>query len=193
MKRNIAIFASGSGSNAENLIRYFQENERFRVTLVLTDRADAFVIERAQRLHVPCQYLPATVWREGTEVMELLASHDICFVVLAGFLRRVPDSILQAFPERIVNIHPSLLPKYGGKGMYGDHVHRAVVAAGEAQSGITIHHVNEHYDEGAIIFQATCPVAPCDTPEAVAQKVHVLEYEHFPPVVEAQLIKAFPL
>ena len=184
MKKNIAIFASGSGSNTENIIRYFRENEAIQVSLVLSNRSDAYVLERAHRLGVPCNVFPKEDWMAGDEILAVLQEYHIDFVVLAGFLVRVPDLLLHAYPGKIINIHPALLPKFGGKGMYGDKVHEAVVAAGEKESGITIHYINEHYDEGSIIFQATCPVLPDDSPEEVAKKVHALEYEHFPRIVE---------
>lgn len=184
MKKYIAIFASGSGSNAENIIRYFHSVESIQVSLVISNRSDAYVLERARRLEVPCRMFPKECWTTGEAVLEVLREYRVDFIILAGFLLRIPDRLLHAYSNRIINIHPALLPKYGGKGMYGEHVHRAVVAAGERQSGITIHYINERYDEGGIIFQATCPVSPEDTPEDVAQKVHALEYEHFPRVIE---------
>ena len=187
MRRNIAVLASGSGTNAENIIRYFREKGSARVALVLTNRQNAFVLERAKRLGVPCVWFAKSDWESGELVLSTLREYDIDFVVLAGFLARVPDNILHAYPNKIINIHPALLPKFGGKGMYGDRVHEAVVAAGEKESGITIHYINEHYDEGNTIFQATCPVLPTDTPDDVAKKVHALEYEHFPQVIEQVL------
>lgn len=184
MRKNIAIFASGSGSNAENIIRYFQENDSVQVSLILSNKSDAYVLERAHRLKVPSYVFPKEDWLAGDEILAVLQEHRIDFVVLAGFLIRVPDLLLYAYPNKIINIHPALLPKFGGKGMYGDCVHEAVVAAGEKQSGITIHYINERYDEGNTIFQATCPVLPEDTPEEVAKKVHALEYKYFPLVIE---------
>lgn len=182
--KSIAIFASGSGSNAENIIRYFQKNDSIRVSLVLSNKSDAYVLERAHRLKVPCNVFPKEEWVAGDEVLSVLQEHHIDFIVLAGFLVRVPDLLLHAYPDKIINIHPALLPKYGGKGMYGDRVHEAVVAASEKESGITIHYINEHYDEGNTIFQATCPILPNDSPEDVAQKVHALEYKYFPMIIE---------
>ena len=187
MKKNIAIFASGSGSNTENIIRYFRENEAIQVSLVLSNRSDAYVLERAHRLGVPCNVFPKEDWMAGDEILAVLQEYHIDFVVLAGFLVRVPDLLLHAYPNKIINIHPALLPKFGGKGMYGDRVHEAVVAAGEKESGITIHYINERYDEGNIVFQTACPVLPTDSPEDVAKKVHALEYEHFPRVIERVL------
>lgn len=184
MKKNIALFASGNGSNVENIIRYFTAHSSIRVALVLSNREQAFALERARRLGVECAWLPKEAWSDGTQVLELLRTHEIDFVALAGFLSRVPAVLLHAYPQRMVNLHPSLLPKFGGKGMYGDRVHRAVLEAGEAESGITIHYTGEHYDEGAVIFQATCPVCPEDTPDALATRIHALEYEHYPRVIE---------
>ena len=189
MGKNIAIFASGNGTNAENIIRYFREKKTAAVRLVLTNRRQAFVLERAERLGVPCVWIPKEEWLEGKTVIDLLARHDIDFVVLAGFLLRVPDCVLHVYAHRMINIHPSLLPKFGGKGMYGDRVHEAVLEAGEHESGITIHYTSEQYDEGAVICQHTCPVLPGDTPDTLAQRVHALEYEYYPKVIE-QLVQA---
>ena len=191
MKKNIAIFASGSGSNTENIIRYFRENEAIQVSLVLSNRSDAYVLERAHRLGVPCNVFPKEDWMAGDEILAVLQEYHIDFVVLAGFLVRVPDLLLHAYPNKIINIHPALLPKFGGKGMYGDRVHEAVVAAGEKKSGITIHYINERYDEGNIIFQVSCRVLPSDTPHDVAEKVHALEYKYYPRVIEDVLQTVF--
>lgn len=187
MRKNIAIFASGSGTNAENIIRYFGETGTARVRLVLSNRKDAFVLERAHALGVPCEVFSKPQWDFSEEILAVLRSYEIDFIVLAGFLLRVPDVILHAYPDKIINIHPALLPKFGGKGMYGDRVHEAVVAAGESETGITIHYINEHYDEGNVIFQAKCPVLPEDSPADVAKKVHALEYQYFPVVIERLL------
>ena len=184
MKKNIAIFASGNGTNAEQLVLHFAHHPKARVALILTDRPTAFVLERAKRLEVPAFCLNKEQWAEGTEVVELLRRYEIDFVVLAGFLARVPDCVLHCYPQRMVNIHPSLLPKFGGKGMYGNRVHQAVLDAGEKESGITIHFTNEQYDEGAIICQHRCPVLPDDTFETLAARVHQLEYAHYPEVVD---------
>jgi phosphoribosylglycinamide formyltransferase-1 len=154
------------------------------VALVLTNRQNAFVLERAKGLGVPCVWFAKSDWESGELVLSTLREHDIDFVVLAGFLARVPDNILHAYPNKMINIHPSLLPKFGGKGMYGDRVHEAVIASGEKESGITIHYTNEHYDEGGIICQQKCPVLPGDTPEELAQRIHRLEYEYYPKVIE---------
>ena len=180
---NAAVFASGSGSNAENLIRFFEKRDDLCIALVVSNKTDAQVIERAQRLGVPHQYVSPKAIREDDGLTELLKQYQIDIVILAGFLQLIPAYLIQLFPRRIVNIHPALLPKYGGKGMYGMHVHQAVVAAGERETGITIHEVNEHYDEGRIVFHASCAVAETDSPEDVANKIHELEYKHFPQVV----------
>ena len=187
MSKNIAVLASGNGTNAENIIRYFQDSESVHIGLVLTNRETAFVMERARCLNVPSVYIPKEEWKEGMSVLALLRDRKIDFIVLAGFLARVPDCILHAYPNKIINIHPSLLPKFGGKGMYGNRVHEAVVAAGEKESGITIHYINENFDEGKIIRQYKCPIWPGETAEQVAEKVHALEYEYYPQVI-AELI-----
>jgi phosphoribosylglycinamide formyltransferase-1 len=186
MSKRIAIFASGSGSNAENIINYFSDNPGISFPFILCNKKDAFVHERAKRLNVPSVTFNKTELENGT-LLSLLQKEKIDFIVLAGFLLKIPENLLSAYPNKIINIHPALLPKYGGKGMYGSCVHEAVVANGEKESGITIHYVNEHYDEGAIIFQQKCEVLPSDTPEEVAQKVHALEYEYFPKVIEQLL------
>lgn len=181
---NIAILASGSGSNAENIIRYFQKNNSINVVLVVSNKKDAYVLERARVLGVEAVYFPKSEWEEADNVCNTLRRHGVHFIVLAGFLLKIPGLLLRNYPGGIVNIHPALLPKYGGKGMYGDKVHEAVVAAGEEKTGITIHYVNEFYDEGEVIFQAECPVLPSDLPQDVAAKVHLLEYEHYPRIIE---------
>ena len=184
MQKNIAIFASGSGTNAENIIRHFQGNKDVNVALVVSNKPDAYVLVRAANLHVPSLTLTREEFAQGERLAALMKERGIDFIVLAGFLLRVPEALIEAYPGRIVNIHPALLPKYGGKGMYGDRVHRAVVEAGERESGITIHLIDEQYDRGTTVFQAKCPVLPDDTPDDVAHKVHALEYAHYPEVIE---------
>ncbi|MDR2775842.1 MAG: phosphoribosylglycinamide formyltransferase [Tannerella sp.] len=185
---NIAIFASGSGSNAENLINYFNSSDAMiRVAVVLSNRSDAGVHVRAERLGVPSFTFTNIEFKEGSSVLRKLSEYETHFIVLAGFLLKIPAVVIEAYPDRIINIHPSLLPGFGGKGMYGDYVHKAVVAAKETQTGITIHYVNEHYDEGAVIFQASCPVFPSDTADDVAMKVHELEYKNYPRIIEKLL------
>jgi len=182
--RNIAIFASGSGTNAENLIRFFRTSHFGRVSLVLSNRKEAGVLTRAQALDVEAIIFTKEQFYHSDEVLTLLLERDIDFVVLAGFLWLVPDQLLQAYKNKMINIHPALLPKYGGKGMFGHHVHEAVIRNQEAESGITIHYVNREYDEGHIVFQARCEVKADDTPETLASRIHQLEYQHFPVVVE---------
>lgn len=183
MKR-IAIFASGSGSNAEQICRRFIERTDVQVSLILTNNSSAGVIQRARQLHIPVVVFDRKLFYETGRIVELLLNEGIELIVLAGFMMLVPQNLINAFPDRILNIHPALLPSYGGKGMYGSYVHEAVVAAGEKQSGITIHYVNEEYDKGRFIFQATVDLNPGDTPEEVAQKVLVLEHEHYPRIVD---------
>ncbi len=185
----IAIFASGSGSNAENIAIYFRNRNDIGISVIVSNKRDAHVHERAKKLGIPSYTFSKAEFDEGTAVLDTLCEYKTDFIVLAGFLLKVSQPLLDAFPGRIVNIHPALLPKYGGQGMYGDRVHREVVAAGETKSGITIHYVNEQYDEGDIIFQATCDLQPEDTPEEVARKVHELEYIHFPKVIESVVEK----
>lgn len=184
MTPKIALFASGSGSNVENIVRYFAEKRTAEFPLILSNKQDAFVHERAKKLGIPSVTFLRDEFADGCEIVSLLKKYEVDFVVLAGFLLKISMPILEAYPDRIINIHPALLPKFGGKGMYGHHVHQAVVDAGETQSGITIHYVNEQYDEGNVIFQATCEVANDDTPDTVAEKVHALEYLHFPKIIE---------
>lgn len=183
MKR-IVIFASGSGSNAENIVRYFSDSNATEISLILSNRKDAFVHERAKKLGIPSYTFNKGEFEEAGLILETLKQYKIDFIVLAGFLLKVSQPILDAFPNRIINIHPALLPKFGGKGMYGDKVHQAVIDAGEKESGISIHYVNGHYDEGDVIFQAACEVLPDDSVNDVAQKVHQLEYKYFPEVIE---------
>lgn len=182
--KNIAIFASGSGSNAENIANYFAASDYARVTLIVANNPNAFVIERAKRLGIEAITINKEQFLETDTLIAQLHARSIDFIVLAGFLLLVPGKLIEAYPGRIVNIHPALLPKHGGKGMYGDKVHQAVVAAGDTESGITIHLIDADYDKGTTFFQATCPVLPTDTPDDVAQKVHALEYKHFPRVIE---------
>ncbi|MDR1584554.1 MAG: phosphoribosylglycinamide formyltransferase [Prevotellaceae bacterium] len=180
----IAFFASGSGSNVENIIRYFGNDDFFKFPLILSNIADAYVHERAKTLNVPSITFSREDFLSGGRILSVLQQYNIDAIVLAGFLLKIPQTLIEAFPQKIINIHPALLPKFGGKGMYGDRVHQAVVEAGEKESGVTIHYVNENYDEGNIIFQAKCPVEVSDTAGIVAQKVHALEYEYFPKAIE---------
>ena len=184
MPLRIAIFASGSGSNAENIIRYFSNNEKILFPLIISNKSDAFIHERAKTLHIPSFSFSREDFENAENILRLLNQYNIDCVVLAGFLLKIPQTLINAFPQKIINIHPALLPKYGGKGMYGHHVHHAVANAGDTESGITSHYVNSNYDEGNIIFQAKCTVLPTDTPDMIAEKVHALEYEYFPKVIE---------
>lgn len=180
--QKIVIFASGSGSNAENIIQYFKTSTSKSVVGVFSNNSNAKVLERAKRLNVPAvvfakQELPTA------EFLEQVNSFSPDLIVLAGFLLKFPTSIIQQYPNKIINIHPALLPKYGGKGMYGMHVHNAVLANKEKETGITIHYVNEHYDEGEFIFQQSVNIEDCDTADAIAQKIHDLEFAHFPKII----------
>ncbi len=188
---NIAIFASGSGTNAENIIKYFSTHKTARVDMVLSNRREAYVLNRAAALNVKTIFFDQYDFYTSGKVLEYLQERNIDFVVLAGFLWLVPGNILEKYEKRIINIHPALLPGYGGKGMYGGKVHEAVLANHEKESGITIHYVNRVYDSGDIIFQTKCKIEASDTPESLASKVHALEYEYYPKIIE-DLIKKLP-
>jgi len=182
--KNIAIFASGSGTNAENITKYFSENDKIKVAVVLSNNKNVGVHARVNKLGIPSFVFTRDEFVEGSPILAKLEEYNIDLIVLAGFMNKISDSLLKAYPEKIINIHPALLPKHGGRGMYGMHVHEAVIAAGEKESGITIHYIDSQYDHGKIIFQAKCPVLPTDTPEDVATKVHALEYAHYPHVIK---------
>ena len=186
MKR-IVIFASGSGTNAENIIRYFKNSNLISVVQVLTNKKDAKVLERAKRLKVSSLVFNRDDFYNSEELLDNLKL-NADYIILAGFLWKIPTNIIEAFPNKIINIHPALLPKYGGKGMYGMHVHNAVVKNKEKESGITIHYVNENYDEGTIIFQKSFEVLVCDTAVDVAAKIHILEQENFPKIIEQVIL-----
>jgi len=187
MKR-IVILASGSGTNAENIIKYFKNSTSINVELVLSNKKDAKVLERAERLGINNESFNRNDFIRTNKMLELLKK-KADYIILAGFLWKIPENIIKAFPDKIINIHPALLPKHGGKGMYGMHVHEAVVANKEAESGITIHYVNENYDEGAIIFQKSFEVFPTDNANDVAEKIHTLEYENFPKIIEKEILE----
>jgi phosphoribosylglycinamide formyltransferase-1 len=187
--RNIAIFASGSGTNAENIIKYFSNKETGKVSLVLSNKRDAYVLKRAAMLGIKSVFFDRNDFYSTGKVIKHLQKDKIDFIVLAGFLWLVPDNILNLYRGNIINIHPALLPLYGGKGMYGDKVHKAVISNHDKESGITIHYVNGQYDAGDIIFQARCKVEQSETPVSLAAKVHALEYEYFPLVIENLLRK----
>jgi phosphoribosylglycinamide formyltransferase-1 len=182
--KNIAIFASGSGTNAQNIAEYFRDSDKARVSLILSNKNDAYVLERAKKLGIPTYVFNREDFYGSDKVLNLLNQYKTDLIVLAGFLWLIPSYLLAAYPNRIVNIHPALLPRHGGKGMYGDKVHQAVIASGDKKTGISIHYVNDHYDEGQVIFQEAFDVLETDTAESIAHKVHQLEYEHFPKVIE---------
>lgn len=184
----IAIFASGSGTNAQRIIEYFKDHPSISVDLVLSNNPEAFVLTRAKSSGISSVIFTRKEFFESEKVLTILKQHQITFIVLAGFLWLIPDYLLREYAGRIVNIHPALLPKYGGKGMYGMRVHESVINSGDKESGITIHMVNERYDEGHIIFQSRCKVEPDDTPESLAKKIHALEYEHYPRIIESIII-----
>jgi len=188
MKR-IAIFASGNGSNAENIIQYFKADNQVSVELILTNNAKAKVLERADRLHIESKVFGRNDFYHSDLVVNILKDKSIDFIVLAGFMWLVPENLISAYPDKILNIHPALLPKYGGKGMYGDFVHQAVSDAGETVTGISIHYVNAHYDEGSIVFQKEIAIEAGEDPDSIAKKIHELEYEYFPKLID-QLLKS---
>ena len=189
--KNVAIFASGSGSNAQAIIEYLHKGNIARIACILSNNKDAFVLKRADNKQIPSYTFSRDELYNSNYIIDLLENHSIDFIVLAGFLWLVPQNLIILFPDRIINIHPALLPKYGGKGMYGMKVHQAVIENGDSESGISIHYVNEKYDEGNIIFQSTCEIDPDDTPEKLAEKIHQLEYAHFPKIVE-KLVSELP-
>ena len=190
-KVNIAIFVSGSGTNCENLIRYFKDSERINCALVVSNKPDAYALVRAEKLDVPTAIAPKPQLNDESYMMALLKQYDIQFIVLAGFLPLVPNFLVDAFPRKIINIHPALLPKYGGKGMWGHHVHEAVKAAGEKETGMTVHYVTPVCDSGEIIAQFRVALSPDDTADDIAAKEHLLEMEHFPQIVEQVIDEAF--
>lgn len=183
-KARIAIFASGNGTNAEAIINFFKGHPSISVEFILSNNANAFVLERTKNHNIPSAVFSREQFRESQVVLDWLHERSITHIVLAGFLWLIPDYLIKSFPDRIINIHPALLPKYGGKGMYGAKVHEAVKAAGEVETGITIHLVNEHYDEGKILFQATCRIESTFDPTNIANCVHELEHLHYPRTIE---------
>lgn len=185
--KKIAIFASGNGNNAENIVHYFREKQTAEVILIVSSNPMAIVLERALKLGIESKIIAKEEFQNPESLLEELAMRQIDLIVLAGFLWLVPPAFVRAYPQRILNIHPALLPKYGGKGMYGNRVHQAVSVAGETESGITIHYVNESYDEGDIVFQKKTAINFGELPEIIAQKIHQLEYEHYPQVIEEVL------
>jgi phosphoribosylglycinamide formyltransferase-1 len=187
--KKIAIFASGSGTNAQAIAEFFTKNNGVKINCILTNNSNAFVLERAKIFSIPTFVFTKDDFYTTSKILNLLKEQNIDLIVLAGFLWLLPPELICAFPDRIVNIHPALLPKYGGKGMYGMKVHQSVIENKETESGITIHYVNEKYDEGKTIFQATCAVDPTDTPELLAEKIHELEHKYFPKVINDIVIK----
>lgn len=181
---NVAIFVSGSGTNCENIIRYFKDSEQVKIRLVVSNKADAYALVRAQNQGVPTAVITKQDFNDREKMTSLLEEYDIQFIVLAGFLLIVPNFLIEAYDRRMINIHPALLPKYGGKGMYGHHVHEAVKAANEKETGMTVHYVSNVCDGGEIIAQFRTPLSPDDTPDDIAHKEHLLEMEHFPRVIE---------
>jgi len=181
---NIAILASGSGSNAQKIMEYFKDRTDIKVKLLLSNNPSAYALERAQNMQVNTHVFDRATFRNTDDVLNILKDNSIDWLILAGFLWLIPDNLLKAYPCRIVNIHPALLPNYGGKGMYGAKVHEAVIAAGDKESGISIHYINEHYDEGEIIFQAKCLINEGDSADVLADKIHKLEHEHFPQIID---------
>ena len=181
---NVAIFVSGSGTNCENIIRNFKDSEQVKIRLVVSNKADAYALVRAQNQGVPTAVITKQDFNDCEKMTSLLEEYDIQFIVLAGFLLIVPNFLIEAYDRRMINIHPALLPKYGGKGMYGHHVHEAVKAAGETETGMTVHYVSNVCDGGEIIAQFRTPLSPDDTPDDIAHKEHLLEMEHFPRVIE---------
>ena len=184
---NIAIFVSGSGSNCESIIQYFQHNKQVHIALVVSNRSDAYALVRAKKLNVPTAVLPKADFNNKDKVLKLMADYRIDFIVLAGFLLMIPDWLISVYQRRMINLHPALLPKFGGMGMYGHHVHEAVRKANETETGMTVHWVSTVCDGGEIIAQFRTPITPDDTPGDIAGKEHILEMEHFPRVIETIL------
>lgn len=187
MKR-IAIFASGNGTNAQRIMEYFQGSHQISVGLILSNNRNAYVMERARKAKIPTICFNRKEFYESNFILDILTVQGIGFIVLAGFLWLIPGYLLDAYKGNIINIHPALLPKYGGKGMYGMRVHEAVIQSGDKESGISIHYVNEKYDDGQIIFQAKCMVEAIDTPESLAEKIHILEHANYPRVIESVIM-----
>ena len=181
---NLAIFVSGGGTNCENIIRYFEGSDQVNIALVISNRSDAYALIRAERLKVKSMVIGKQKLNDEAFVMGVMREHQIDFIVLAGFLLMVPNFLIDAYPRRIINIHPALLPEFGGKGMWGHHVHEAVKAAGKTETGMTVHYVSEVCDGGEIIAQFSTPISPDDTPDDIAAKEHVLEMKYFPQVIE---------
>jgi phosphoribosylglycinamide formyltransferase-1 len=191
VKTRLAIFASGTGTNAEEIIKHFKKHDKISVSMILSNNKNAYVLKRALKHRIPQFVFNRDAFYKEKLVDEVLRLNSIDFIVLAGFMWLIPERFVKSYPNKIVNIHPALLPKYGGKGMYGHHVHEAIVKNKEKESGITIHWVNEQYDDGAIIHQEKCAISPSDTPDDVANKVHQLEHEYYPKIIEKVVLAAF--
>ncbi|MDA9563761.1 phosphoribosylglycinamide formyltransferase [Flavobacteriales bacterium] len=181
--KNIAILASGSGTNAEAIAKHLEHHTDLNIALIASNKDNAYVLRRAEKLGIASVVFSSSELRDGN-LLQVLKSYNIDYIILAGFLLKIPVSLVTAFPNKIINIHPALLPKYGGKGMYGGYVHQSVIENKEKESGITIHYVNENFDEGEIIFQASCSISSEDTAESLAEKIHKLEHNHFPKIIE---------
>ena len=189
--KKLAIFASGNGSNAQNITEHFKGSKNGCISLIISNKPDAYVLERASALGVPTAVLPREqlTAENPVELLSLLEANGIDYIILAGYLLKIPAALVEAYPGRIINIHPALLPKFGGKGMYGRHVHQAVIDSAETESGITIHLVDSNYDSGSTLFQATCPVLPYDTADSLAERIHTLEKEHFARIIEEYICR----
>ncbi len=190
MDINLIIFASGSGSNAEQIVNHFANHPSIKVSAIFANKPEAYVLERAKNLGIPSEIFNREEFK-SSEFLNHIEKYNAHMIVLAGFLWKIPQYMIDAFPDKIINIHPALLPKYGGKGMFGHFVHEAVIANNEKESGITIHFVNENYDEGEHLFQAKCSVEKNDTPDTLASRIHKLEHEHFPKVIEEYVITLY--
>lgn len=190
MKKRLSIFASGSGSNAERFFEFFQDHPAIEIVSVFTNNRSAGVIQRANRFYIPHHVYNRSYWQTGETIIDILEQEKVDFIVLAGFMLLIPEALVKKYPNRIFNIHPALLPKFGGQGMYGANVHKAVKAAGEKESGISIHFVNEEYDKGQMLFQASVPLAASDEAEDIARKVLAIEHKNYPKVVEAEVLKS---
>ena len=188
---NVAIFVSGSGTNCEAVIKHFQGSDKVNIALVVSNKADAYALVRAKNLGVESVVMPKKEFMQESLLMPLMREHHIDFIVLAGFLLVIPDFLINAYPHKMINLHPALLPKFGGMGMYGHHVHEAVKAAGETETGMTVHYVSNEVDGGEIIAQFSTPILPTDSPDDIAEKEHVLEMAHFPQVVDDVISRTF--
>ena len=192
MPIRIALFASGSGSNAENIVHYFSQNPGFVFPVILSNKSDAFIHARAKKLHIPSFTFSRDDFSDGEKILSFLKEYNVDCIVLAGFLLKIPQTLILAYTNKIINIHPALLPKHGGKGMYGMRVHQAVISSQDPETGITIHLVNEQYDEGQVVFQARCSVLPGETAADIAKKIHQLEQKYFPREIEKLITKNNP-